>query len=43
MAKAGQLLGGVNSAVTSTRLISQINALHLEKICMKCKKEGHFP
>ena len=28
---AGQLLGGVNSAVTSTHLISQINVLHLEK------------
>ena len=27
----GQLLGGVNSAVTSTHLLSQINVLHFEK------------
>ena len=40
--RAGQLLGGVNSAVTSSHLISQINVLHLEKKCMKCTKEGHF-
>ena len=31
MDRAGQLLGGVNSAVTSTHLISQVNVLHLEK------------
>ena len=32
----------VSSVATSTHLLSQVDALHLEKGGIKCKKEGHF-
>lgn len=36
--QVGELLCGVNSVVTSTHLLSQINALNSEEV----PKEGHF-